>query len=57
MEIPVDDLVRAAGDERLTPPTPEQIRNAGTSMGFPEPENPGNLEEGTLEKPPAAPAN
>ncbi|HET9420250.1 MAG TPA: hypothetical protein VFO49_03865 [Nocardioides sp.] len=36
MEIPIDDLVRAAGDERLTPATPEQIRNAGTSMGFPD---------------------
>lgn len=36
MDIPVDDLVRAAADERLTRATPEQIRNAGTSMGFPD---------------------
>ena len=36
MDIPLDDLVRAAADERLTPATPEQIRNAGTSMGFPD---------------------
>ena len=36
MDIPLDDLVRAAADERLTPATPQQIRNAGTSLGFPE---------------------
>lgn len=35
MDIQIDQLVRAAADERLTPPTPEQIRNAGTSLGFP----------------------
>ena len=36
MDIPLDDLVRAAADERLTPATREQIRNAGTGLGFPD---------------------
>ena len=36
LEIPVDDLIRAAGDERLVEATPKQIRNAGPSMGFPD---------------------
>jgi hypothetical protein len=30
------DLVRAAADERLTPATPQQIRNADSSIGFPD---------------------
>lgn len=51
MDIPLDDLVRAAADERLTPPTPQQIRDAGTSMGFPDIEDFGGLEEGASEKP------
>ncbi len=45
MEIPLDDLVRAAGDERLTPATPAQVRNAGSSMGFPDPGDLRTLEE------------
>ncbi len=57
LDIPLDDLVRAAADERLTPATPEQIRNAGTSMGFPDyPEVEPFGGEGTSENPvPAAP--
>jgi hypothetical protein len=51
MEIPLDDLVRAAGDERLTPATPEQIRNAGTSLGFPDLGDHGPLEEGASSHP------
>jgi hypothetical protein len=46
MDIPLGDLVRAAGDERLTPATPEQIRNAGTSMGFPDFDDYRTSEEG-----------
>ena len=36
MDIPLNDLVRAAADERLTPATPEQIRNAASSLGYPD---------------------
>jgi hypothetical protein len=36
MDIAVEDLVRAAADERLVPATPRQIANAGPSMGFPD---------------------
>ena len=47
MDIPIDNLVRAAADERITQPTPEQIRNAGSSMGFPDPpELDGKLKPG-----------
>ena len=35
LDLDVADLVRAAADERIVPPTPKQIRNAGPSMGFP----------------------
>jgi hypothetical protein len=51
MDIPIADLVRAAADERITQPTPEQIRNAGTSMGFPDYDDLGTLEEGQSEAP------
>ena len=55
MDIPLDDLIRAAADERLTPATPEQVRNAGTSMGFPDYPKPFRG-EGTSENPvPPAP--
>lgn len=37
MDIPLADLVRAAADDRLTPPTPEQVAGAGAGMGFPDP--------------------
>ena len=54
--IPVDDLVRAAADQRLTPATPGQIRNAGASMGFPEFDELRPGAEGPSECPvPAAP--
>ncbi|HWM74143.1 MAG TPA: hypothetical protein VNQ53_10410 [Nocardioides sp.] len=56
MDIPLDDLVRAAADERLTPATPEQIRNAGTSMGFPDDNVVPFGSEGASQNPvPAAP--
>ena len=56
MDIPLDDLVRAAADERLTPATPGQIRNASTSMGFPEFDELRPGAEGASEYPvPAAP--
>ena len=56
MDIPLDDLVRAAADERLTPATPEQIENAGTSMGFPDFDELRPGAEGASENPvPAAP--
>ncbi len=51
MDIPLADLVRAAADERITQPTPEQIRNAGTSMGFPDVDERGRIGEGTSEAP------
>ncbi len=51
MDIPVDDVVRAAADERLTPATPEQVRNAGTSMGFPDYDEPAPGGEGASEAP------
>ena len=53
---PLDDLVRAAADERLTPATPQQLHNASTSMGFPEIDDFNQLGEGASENPvPAAP--
>jgi len=58
MDIPLDDLVRAAADERLTPATPEQIRNAGTSMGFPDMDELGAIGEGASDNPvPTPPAD
>jgi len=51
MDIPLEDLVRAAGDERLTPATPQQIANAGTSMGFPDYYHDPTLEEGASQNP------
>ncbi len=51
MDISVDDMIRAAGDPRLVEATPEQIRNAGTSMGFPDYDDLGALEEGQSEAP------
>jgi hypothetical protein len=51
MDISVDDMIRAAGDMRLVEATPEQIRNAGTSMGFPDYDDLGALEEGQSEAP------
>lgn len=52
MDISVEDLIRAAGDLRLVEATPEQIRNAGESMGFPDhPEFFGPLEKGESEVP------
>lgn len=36
----MDDVVRAAADERLMPASPEQIRNAGASMGLPDYDEP-----------------
>jgi hypothetical protein len=50
MDIPIDDLVLAASDERLTPATPEQIRDAGTSM-FPEFDESRPGAEGASENP------
>lgn len=52
MDLAVEDLVRAAADERLVLATPEQVRNAGASMGFPDVGAPGEpLEEGVSSAP------